>query len=260
MLREEIKYFKINNKHVRGKFIFNPAAVNGDYIVFLHDGLGCIESFGDFPERLILATSNNGFIYDRINFGKSDSNGFLISPDYMHRQACDYLPELLTEAGIYNPGLYGYSDGATIALIYAGTYPTNLRFTIAEAVHVLFEQQAAQGIRDFLTKQGNSLAHKLELFHEDRAQNVIDYWSGNWLNPEFEGFNIYPLIKQIRCPVLAFQGTDDEYATDIHLNIIRENAAGYVETFLVEGGKHNMRDFRNKIILRNCTNFINSKV
>ncbi|HLH40812.1 MAG TPA: alpha/beta hydrolase [Bryobacteraceae bacterium] len=180
-------------------------------IVFLHEGLGSIALWRDFPERLARAAGYNALLYSRYGYGKSDPLAEARRPSYLHEEALAALPELLEKTGIERPVLFGHSDGASIALIFASAH--RARAVIALAPHVFVEQMAVDGVaeirRDY--EQG-SLREKLARYH-DHPDSAFYGWNDIWLAPEFRLWCIEEELSRITIPVLAVQGYEDEYAT-----------------------------------------------
>jgi len=195
-------------------------------LVFLHEGLGSIQQWRDFPQRLCERAGARGLVYDRYGYGQSD---VLAEPrvgtDFMHREAQDALPELLRGLGLEAPVLVGHSDGASIALIHAGSgHP--VRALVLMAPHVFVEEISVRSIeaarRQFET---TDLRARLARYHRD-PDKTFRLWNDAWLDPAFRDWNIEPYLPRIRCPVLAIQGEDDEYGTLAQVEAIARQVAG----------------------------------
>jgi pimeloyl-ACP methyl ester carboxylesterase len=192
-------------------------------LVFLHEGLGCISLWRDFPERLARSTGCRTVVYSRYGYGRSDILDGPRRPDYLHVEALTVLPEVLRRLGIVRPLLVGHSDGGSIALIHAGRY--DCAGVAVLAPHLFVERQSLTGIEATLrTFETTELPARLARHHLD-AQRTFRGWSDIWLNPAFRDWNIEEFVPGIRCPVLAVQGEDDEYASMVHLERIAELAA-----------------------------------
>jgi len=187
-------------------------------IVFLHEGLGSVAMWKDFPSRLAQAANCGALIYSRQGYGHSEPQRVPRTPDYMHQEAQSILPALLQKLEIDRPILFGHSDGASIALIHAATNP--VRGAIVLAPHVFVEEVSLAGIRE-LQRNYNSgdLKKKLARYHDD-PDSTFQRWSEIWLNPDFRTWNIKNLLPKITSPVLAIQGIDDQYGTMQHLDSI----------------------------------------
>jgi pimeloyl-ACP methyl ester carboxylesterase len=184
-------------------------------MVFLHEGLGSVAMWRDFPARLCEAAGLRGLVYSRPGYGKSTprpaDERWL--PDFMHRQARELLPALLRELGVERPWLFGHSDGGSIALLHAAAFPDALRGAIVLAPHILVEDVSVTSIQKAREVYlGTDLKQKLARYHED-ADSAFWGWNDVWLSPAFRAWSIEEEIRAIRCPLLAIQGIADEYGT-----------------------------------------------
>jgi pimeloyl-ACP methyl ester carboxylesterase len=182
-------------------------------IVMLHEGLGSIALWKDFPEHVGRRTGCGVFAYSRHGHGSSDRLVEKRAVDYLHHEAEIVLPALLAEAGIQRPILFGHSDGASIALIYAGKYPDSPRALILEAPHVFVEDLSVKSLAEArIAYATTDLARKLGRYHED-VDATFWGWNDIWLDPHFRSWNIESYLDSIRCPALVIQGEDDKYGT-----------------------------------------------
>ena len=198
-------------------------------LVFLHEGLGSIRQWRDFPLQVVKATGCRALLYSRYGYGQSD----VLREDkagvqFMHREALEALPELLATLGVERPVLVGHSDGASIALIHAGAgHP--VRALALMAPHVFVEPICVESIRkanDSFASSG--LAQGLAKYHRDPAK-TFHLWSDAWLDPAFLHWNIEEYLPRIACPVLAIQGEDDQYGTMEQLERLRRGVRGPCE-------------------------------
>lgn len=194
----------------------DPAA---PLIVFLHEGLGSVAMWRDFPARLCDAVGARGLVYSRPGYGKSTPRrqDEKWAVDFMQAQACYVLPALLTALGIdttrQKPWLFGHSDGGSIALIHAALCPHNVAGVIVAAPHIFVEDISVTSIAQTReTYLHTDLRSKLARYHDD-VDSAFWGWNDIWLDPEFRVWNIEALLPQITCPLLAIQGVDDEYGT-----------------------------------------------
>jgi len=188
-------------------------------LVFLHEGLGSLAMWRNFPDRLCTAARVRGLVYSRPGYGRSSPYPPTLAwgPDFMHRQALEVLPAFLALLGIDThsdpPLLFGHSDGASIALLHAAHFPGQVRGAILLAPHILVEERSLEGIAKareaFLS--GN-LRERLARYHAD-PDAAFWGWNRVWLEPRFRAWSIEAEIEAIRCPLLAVQGIDDEYGT-----------------------------------------------
>ena len=195
-------------------------------LVFLHEGLGSIRQWRDFPLQVVQATGCRALVYSRYGYGQSD---VLAEPragvDFMHREALDALPELLERLAIERPVLVGHSDGASIALIHAGAGHA-VRALALMAPHVFVEPVCVQSIRKASAAfDSTDLAQRLGKYHRD-PRKTFPLWADVWLDPEFLKWNIEASLPAISCPVLAIQGEDDEYGTLAQLEALKRGVRG----------------------------------
>jgi pimeloyl-ACP methyl ester carboxylesterase len=198
-------------------------------LVFLHEGLGSVRQWRDFPQQVAQATGCRTLVYSRYGYGQSDVlREEQAGVRFMHREALDALPALLAALRVDNPVLIGHSDGASIALIYAGAgHP--VRGVAVMAPHVFVEPICVESIRKAAAAfAGTDLAQRLGKYHRDPAK-TFHLWADAWLDPEFLQWNIEEYLPGISCPVLAIQGKDDEYGTLEQLARIRRGLRGPCE-------------------------------
>jgi pimeloyl-ACP methyl ester carboxylesterase len=206
-------------------------------IVMLHEGLGSVTHWKDFPNLLAEATGAGVFVYSRYGHGDSDTLKEPRRISYMHHEAQVVLPEVLKQAGIDRPVLLGQSDGASIAIIYGGTFPDSPAGLILEAPHVFVEDVTVASIaeaRAIYTE--TDLPERLGRYHAN-VDSLFWSWNNVWLAPRFRDWNIESFLDSIRCPVLVLQGKQDEYGTIKQVDAIRRRipSAGAI---LLENCKH----------------------
>lgn len=199
-------------------------------LVFLHEGLGSVSMWREFPGWAAAATDCPAVVYSRYGYGQSDVLEAPFAVDYMHREALETLPELLAKLGIERPILVGHSDGASIALIYAGSR-AGLSGLVALAPHVFVEGISVQSIAEAkVAFETTDLPEKLARHHADVRKSFYG-WNDIWLHPDFRRWNIEAFLPGISCPVLAIQGADDEYGT---MEQVRRIAAAVPDTDVLE--------------------------
>jgi pimeloyl-ACP methyl ester carboxylesterase len=182
-------------------------------IVMLHEGLGSVSMWKDFPEQLARETGCGVLAYSRYGHGRSDRLREARPVEFMHDEATVTLPALLEQLAIPRPILLGHSDGGSICLIYAAACAASPRGLILEAPHVFVEDLTVQSITKIRDAyETTDLLQKLAR-HHDHADETFWGWNDIWLDPAFRRWNIEDRLSSIRCPVLAMQGTEDEYGT-----------------------------------------------
>jgi len=211
----------------------------GPTLVFLHDSLGSITTWRDFPDRLALALGCNALVYDRRGYGASSPFGpEMRSPGYLEDEA-DVLGRVLEGCGIAEAVLFGHSDGGSIALITAARRPGVVQAVVTEGAHVFVEERTLAGIRAAReTLRTTDLRERLWRHHGERTDAVTSAWIDVWLSPAFRGWNIERYLPQIRCPVLALQGSDDEYGTPDQLRAIVAGVSGPARAYLIPEAGH----------------------
>lgn len=191
-------------------------AAGAPWLVILHEGLGSLAMWKGFPARLCDACGVRGLVYSRPGYGRSTprADAEHWAPDFMHREATEVLPALLTALRApQRYGLFGHSDGASIALIHAAKFPERVAAAVVLAPHIVVEDLSITSIeaarKAYLE---TSLRDKLARYHDD-VDSAFWGWNDIWLDPAFRGWSIRDLLPSIRCPVLAIQGCDDQYGT-----------------------------------------------
>ena len=193
--------------------IVEPAAACGVELVMLHEGLGSVSLWRDFPERLAQATGCRTLVYSRHGHGHSSPLDEPRRVDYMHEEARVGLPIILKQLGIRRPVLFGHSDGASIALIHAASPGSEVAGIMALAPHVKVEDLSVRSIAAAKTAYlETDLRARLRRHHAD-VDSAFWGWNRIWLDPAFRDWNIEGLLPSIRCRILAIQGEDDEYGT-----------------------------------------------
>ena len=224
-------------------------------IVLLHEGLGSISLWRDFPAMLAAVTGCAVLAYSRSGYGQSE---VLESPrlvEYMHREALDVLPELLARLSISAPVLVGHSDGASIALIHAGAHP-DVRGVVAMAPHVFVEDVSVKSIAEAkVAFETTDLPQKLARHHADSAKTFYG-WNDIWLHADFRVWNIEEYLPSIRCPLLAIQGLDDEYGSMAQLDAIAAQAGGAVELLKLAACKHSPQRDQPGAVLAAIARFV----
>jgi pimeloyl-ACP methyl ester carboxylesterase len=202
-----------------------PAQPLGIDIVMLHEGLGSMSMWRDFPERLATATGCRTLVYSRHGYGRSTPLDRPRTVDYLHEEARIWLPAILERLDIRRPLLFGHSDGASIALIHAARPQSDVCAVVALAPHVKVEDITVRSIAQTKGAYGSTnLRDRLGRYHAD-VDSTFWGWNRIWLDPEFRSWNIEGLLSSIRCPVLAIQGEDDEYGTMDQIESIGRGAA-----------------------------------
>src|SRR6185295_828559 len=213
-------------------------AVDRPTLVFLHEGLGSVALWKDFPAEVVAATGCPALVYSRYGYGKSETLTAPRSVDYMHREALDVLPEVLDHFGVRSPILIGHSDGASIALVHAGSGRRLVKGVVAMAPHVFVEDITVKSIAEAKTAfQHTDLPQKLSRYH-DTVVSAFGGWNDIWLHPDFRRWNIEDYLPGIVVPVLLMQGAEDQYGTVAQIAAIARQVSGPIETIMLPGCGH----------------------
>jgi pimeloyl-ACP methyl ester carboxylesterase len=200
---------------------------DGTPLVLLHEGLGSVKLWRDFPQALQRATGLPVVAFSRYGHGDSDPPPKPRTPSFMHEEALEVLPEFLADRGIEKPILVGHSDGASIALIHAAHHPVEK--VVAMAPHVFVEEICLVEIRKAKTAyEEQGLRERLARHHSD-PDAAFYGWNSVWLDPEFPHWSIEEVLGSITAPLLLIQGEHDQYGTMEQLDRIERQAGGNVE-------------------------------
>ena len=214
-----------------------PADKDRMTIVMLHEGLGSVALWKDFPQQLASRTGCGILVYSRYGHGNSDRLLEKRPVKFMHHEGEVVMPELLEKLNITRPILLGHSDGGSIALIFAGKYPDRPRALILEAPHVFVEDLSVASITQakviYLT---TDLPPKLGRYHR-HVDATFWGWNDIWLDPQFRSWNIEEYLPAIRCPILCVQGEEDEYGTIAQVKAIRARVPA-TEILMLPNCKH----------------------
>ena len=236
MLESKLADVVVDGKRLETLWL-EPRDTSAPTIVMLHEGLGSIALWKDFPHQLAARTGCGVLVYSRHGHGNSDRLAGKRPVDFMHHEGEVVLPELLDKLDVERPILLGHSDGGSIVLIFAGKYPNRARALLLEAPHVFVEDLSVASIAaakvsfettDFRAKLARYHAHVDETFWG---------WNDIWLDANFRSWNIESYLGSIRCPVLCIQGEKDEYGTPAQVEAIRARVPG-TEILMLPNSKH----------------------
>jgi len=236
----------------------NPGARDAPVLVFLHEGLGCVSMWGDFPRRLADVTGLPALAYSRWGYGASDPCELPRPLDFMHTEAQQVLPALLTAAGIRRHILIGHSDGGSIALIYAGHRPLpGLCGVVTEAAHVFCEPVTLASIRDARRRyQQTDFRQRLQRYHGTNTDTAFWGWNQAWLDPQFTQWNIEAYLPHITVPLLVMQGDRDPYGSQRQVTAISDGVGGPVQVSILADCGHSPHQQQPEAALTAMTDFI----
>ncbi|HEX6707805.1 MAG TPA: alpha/beta hydrolase [Albitalea sp.] len=233
--------------HIEHAFVGDPAS-RLPTVVFLHEGLGSLAMWKDFPARLCEAHGLRGLVFSRYGYGRSTPK----SPDerwpvrFMHEQALEVLPPLFDALQIERPWLFGHSDGGSIALLHAAHRPVSGLVVVAP--HLFTEDMGIASIaRARVAYETTNFRAKLARYHAD-VDSAFRGWNDIWLDPAFRAWNIEAELDALRCPVLAVQGEDDEYGTLEQIRAVARRVPGTQLLVLPDCGHSPHRDQPDRLI------------
>jgi len=225
----------------------------GPTLVFLHEGLGSLDLWRDFPRRVSEATGLPAFVYSRAGYGKSDPAPLPRPVRYMHDEAA-LLPDVLKAAGIDDPVLVGHSDGASISIIHAGS-GGKARALVLEAPHVFTEEMGLRSIAKAREAyESGDLRARLAKYHQN-VDAAFWGWNRPWLDPEFRKWNLEEFLPRIPVPILVVQGEDDEYGTRKQVDAIQRGAQ-QVEVLMLPRCGHSPHRDQPEATLRGMVEFV----
>ena len=222
--------------------------------MLLHEGLGSVALWKTFPAALARATGCRLLVYSRVGYGRSTPLAGPRAADYMHIEALHLLPALLDRLKIDKPLLFGHSDGASIALLYAGAGDRPVAGLIVLAPHLFVEPLSLAAIARAQTAYGNGLRERLAVYHAD-VDGAFWGWNDIWLSEAFRDWNIEFCLAGIDCPVLAVQGEDDEYGSFVQIDTIARQVSDTQLLKLARCGHSPHRD-RPRAVLTAAAEFV----
>jgi len=235
---------------------FGPSPDQATTILLLHEGLGCVALWRDFPAKLAKASGFGVIAYSRAGYGQSDPADLPRPLDYMTREAVDSLPQLIAAAGLQQIILLGHSDGASIAAIYGGSVEDHrVRGLILMAPHFFTEDMGLASIAEAKVAYENTdLPTRMSKYHNN-PDNAFYGWNDSWLHADFKNWNITDVIDYIRVPVLAIQGREDQYGTTAQIEALKAQLYAPLETVLLENCQHTPFLEQPDLTLRSITKF-----
>jgi pimeloyl-ACP methyl ester carboxylesterase len=237
--------------------MLGPRPDQAPTLVLLHEGLGCVGLWNDFPAKLQKATGCGVFVYSRAGYGRSSPVELPRPLSYMHDEARETLPRLLDAIGFQRGLLVGHSDGASIAAIYAGSHQDHrVGGLVLIAPHFFTEDMGIKSIEEArVAYETGDLRMRLARWHTD-VDNAFKGWNGAWLDPDFRKWDISEYLAYIRVPVLIVQGEDDQYGTIKQIKVAEQECYCPVEAVLMPGAKHSPQRDAPEATLNAITEFV----
>jgi pimeloyl-ACP methyl ester carboxylesterase len=230
---------KVNGLNIEAAW-HGPRPERAPTLVLLHEGLGCVSMWRDFPEKLARRTGYGVLVYSRPGYGKSDPVPLPRPLDYMHREALQLLPQVLDQAGVRKTILVGHSDGASIATIYAGsTQDFRVRGLVLLAPHFFVEDISIKSIAEAKDAyEKGDLRARLARHHGDNVDVAFRGWNDAWLDPGFRHWRIDDAVAHVRVPILILQGKEDRYGTLAQVRLAETDAYCPVEAEILDRCGH----------------------
>jgi len=262
-VREEIQRIHVMGGHVVVRILTPESWCSKPkdlpHLVFLHEALGCIQLWRDFPEALLDQVKLPGIVIERHGHGSADPFPLPRTSNYLHVEALEVLPVVLEKLGVDKAILIGHSDGGSIALIFASYFPEKVLGIVSEAAHVFVERETLAGIREAgEAYKVPPLREKLMRYHGHQTDAVFFAWQNTWLAEEFAAWNIEDLLPRIQAPVLAIQGEDDAYGTVAQIEAICGQGRGKREALILSNCGHEPHREARQQVLDAMTSFVES--
>jgi pimeloyl-ACP methyl ester carboxylesterase len=233
-----------------------PTNPGSTALVLLHDSLGCIETWRDFPARLAAELSLQVVAYDRLGFGKSDARTVLPSLQFIHEEAEIYLPEIAAQLGLSQLVVFGHSVGGGMALESAALHQ-NILAVITESAQAYVEDRTRAGIeaakKDF---QNPEKMERLKKYHGEKAEWVLHAWTDIWLSAEFANWSLEKVLPQIQCPVLILHGEKDEFGSVQFPNMIENLVSGFSKKIILSDCGHIPHKEQPELVIAELKEFL----
>lgn len=254
----EEDYILIQNSSIYYKKVSPNKATNT--LILLHDSLGCTVLWRDWLDILAQELNVNVLSYDRRGYGKSSVYQVPRLIDYLEQEA-EILNDLIDSLKLDKVHLFGFSDGASIATIYAGMFPNKINSLIVEGVHVLIEEETLNGVRQAQKiLETTKIAQVLEKYHGVKVMDLYLAWTDTWLKESHQIWNIEHFIPEIKVPVLVIQGEFDEFGSLAQMDAFDKVSLSTVEKYLVKGAAHTAHKEKKDEVFEKITSFINQNI
>jgi pimeloyl-ACP methyl ester carboxylesterase len=234
----------------------NAAEVSAPIVLF-HDSLGCVELWRDFPAVLAAQTGRKVFAYDRLGYGRSDAKDTLPAISFIRDEAEISLPYLLEAFALHRFIAFGHSVGGGMAVYGARKFADRCIAVITESAQAFVEEKTTRSIRQAkLEFQAPDQFERLNKYHGDKTRWVLDAWTETWLSPAFSSWSLESVLPEVRCPLLAIHGSEDEYGSVRHPKMIAGLAGGAASLSILEGYKHVPHRERPEVVAKLTADFL----
>ncbi len=226
-------------------------------ILLLHDSLGSVELWRDFPGRLAEATGRAVVAYDRLGFGKSDAHPGMLDAGFIREEARSSLPALRAQLGIGRTILFGHSVGGGMSVCAGAALPDLVEAVITESAQAFVEDRTVAGIQE--AEKGFEAPGQIERlarYHGSKARWVLEAWTKTWLSPRFADWTLDEDLRRLRCPILVMHGDRDEYGSRLHPERIGGLPPGGSEVVIFEGCGHVPHREKPELVLQAVTGFV----
>ncbi|MHC5202541.1 alpha/beta fold hydrolase [Myroides sp. LJL119] len=239
----------------------NKTPENNFTLVLLHDSLGCITLWRDWPKFFAEHLDCNVLVYDRVGYGKSQKMSSVVrSLDYLQKEAY-FLNNILDLLQIKQVCLFGYSDGASIALLYGALFPMSTKGIISIAGHVFVEQITIEGVNKFKEEfNKGDLAVRLEKYHPEKVNDLVNAWVNTWTSEQFKAWSIEDLLDKIISPLLFIQGDQDQYGSLDQIIRTFSKVKGLAISKIYPGATHSVPKERTMEIRQETLDFMSTYV
>jgi len=234
-----------------------PEQAQGAAIVLLHDSLGCVALWRDFPAQLAQATGHRVIAYDRLGFGRSDAHPGRLRLGFVEDEARQGFTALRGYFGLDDFIVFGHSVGGGMAVVCAAVFVNHCVGLITESAQAFVEARTLEGIRaaDLQFAEPGQL-QRLARYHGGKAEWVLRAWVDNWLGEDFAGWNLDAVLPQVRCPLLSLHGDDDEFGSPAHPQRLLALAGGPGVMRLLQGCGHVPHREQAEVVLAEVVQFL----
>lgn len=253
-------FISIHNKQIHYEVI-NPASTSNEVLIFLHEALGSIPQWKDFPEKLCKNINCKGLVYERLGYGQSDDNPNVRNEKYLEEAAKKELDQFIRLCTNKNDRIHliGHSDGGSIALVYAGI-SNRIASVTTMAAHIFVEEVTLNGIQPAIKAYEQGKLNGLKKYHGVKTEKLFYDWAHTWLADFFKEWNIESYLKHISCPVFVIQGVEDQYGTVQQVDGIVNQVRGKARKLMIPECGHAPHLEKKDVVLAVIENFIKDDV